>query len=110
MRSRESLRALQVRVCTWADRTFPRSTPKTILKHLKEEVRELCKARGIAKMEEEAADVVLLLLHFCHKRAFCLEDAARRKFAVNQRRIWGKPAADGSVRHVERPIRKRRRR
>lgn len=82
----------------WADATFPLSTDQTIRAHLSDEVAEL--ADGVMVDAFEAADCYLLLLHLAHKEGFSLDEVAREKFAINQRRTWGKPDERGVVRHV----------
>lgn len=76
----------------WADRTFPESSRASITAHLGEEVTELqsvSQGTGwFADAEEEAADCLLLLLHYAHKQGFSLLGAARAKHAINQRRTW----------------------
>lgn len=81
----------------WADATFPRSTPATILAHLRREVGELSAAPADG---DEAADCVLLLLHLAHKTGFDLAERVNRKFLANTRRTWGEPDAAGVVEHV----------
>lgn len=90
------LDAFQQMEGTWADETFPTSTPASILAHLRTEVTEL----SVSLEPEEAADCLLLLLHFAHKRGFSLMQEARRKFAINQTRTWGEPNEEGFVEHI----------
>ncbi len=85
----------------WQKVTFPKSTPSSVLKHLKKEVRELALAvksgRGVG---EESADCILLLMSLCGKHGVSLYDEVERKFAVNQKRKWGKPNRQGFQEHV----------
>ena len=94
------LRDFQREVGEWGLATFPQSTPATILAHLAEEVRELEDAAGAA-CAEEAADVFLLLLHYCHRREIDLLREARAKLAVCRERTWARDEAAGYSRHVE---------
>lgn len=97
------LDAFQRWVGTWGEATFGRSTPASVIEHLADEVAELRHAeRGtvVSDHEAEAADCLLLLLHYAHKRGFSLFDAAARKFDVNRRRRWDEPDARGVVRHI----------
>ena len=50
---------------------------------------------------EEAADVLLLLLHYAHKRGFSLAKWARCKFEVVKKRKWKKPDKAGVIEHVK---------
>lgn len=99
------LDALQSRLAAWADETFPASDSMSVMRHLRDEVDELWDEHrdsygpgpmgGIAAMvEEEAADVGLLLLHLADKLGFSLFDAMERKFAVNRGREWQTEAND----------------
>jgi NTP pyrophosphatase (non-canonical NTP hydrolase) len=103
---------LQAEVGRWAERVFVRATPATVVAHLGREVAELAEveatpfpdrdrpasARGLAG--REAADCLLLLLHYAHQRGFSLREAAEAKFAAIQGRTWGEPDAEGVVEHV----------
>jgi NTP pyrophosphatase (non-canonical NTP hydrolase) len=120
---------LQKRVGEWADAAFPRSTIGTMLRHLKAEIQELDEAtdamsdRYIAGMKaaiardedpatvmlqtthtaEEAADVLLILLHIAHRSGFDLLAAAEAKFAECQKRTWERDEKRGYDRHVVTP-------
>ena len=85
---------------TWADATFAPDggyRGPGIVAHLKKEVVEL--AENPRDMEE-LADCMLLLFHLAHQNGGNLQSAIARKFAINQRRKWGKPDANGVVEHV----------
>lgn len=84
----------------WCDKTFPNSTPKTILLHFKNESKELLEATD-AETDQEIADCIMLLLHLAHKRGISARDAIRDKFEICKKRKWGPPDADGVVRHIE---------
>ena len=106
----------QRRVGTWGERTFPDSTLRSIMAHLREEVAELHDAverqevhddieertTGAYRHEiaEEAADVLMLVLHLSHRCGFSLHHAAREKFAENQLRTW-RDDGRGYAKHVE---------
>ena len=102
---------LQEATGTWGDETFPHSTARSVMDHLKDEIGELDvevdaylaerSPEGRAALAEEAADCYLLLLHIAHKYGFDLEVAATAKLARNRVRTWGEPDARGVVRHVE---------
>jgi len=101
---------LQDETGTWGDATFPRSTARSVMAHLTEEIDELAvevEAFGANAvptnrdaLAEEAADCMLLLLHIAHKCGFDLEKAARAKLECNRARTWGEPDERGVVRHV----------
>lgn len=110
----KTLNELQLETGTWADATFPSSTPLTILSHFEEEANELLETwlalpgephtfpPSISDVAEEAADCLLLLLHLAHKTGFSLFDAAEHKLAVNRQRKWkAEPEAAGHIKHVE---------
>jgi len=81
----------QNEVGEWANVTFPQSNTASIMSHLLEEVAELSVAavNDIRdEAQEEAADCLLLLLHFAHKQGFSLYAAAAQKLALNQLRTW----------------------
>lgn len=85
----------------WQNKTFPKSTAKSAMAHLKREIRELSKAlKSGGNYREEAADCGLLLLAVCGKKGFSLYDEIERKFAKNQKRKWGKPNKAGFQEHV----------
>lgn len=84
----------------WGDRTFGQSTPASVLAHLRREMQELADETDPERRRLECADVLMLMLHLAHKEGWSLEDALREKFAINQRRQWGTPDADGVVEHI----------
>ena len=86
----------------WGDATFPHSTIDTVMAHLAEEVAEFFDdwRAGRETQEEEAADVLLLLLHYAHKRGFSLRARAAEKMALNRARRWkATPEPAGHVTH-----------
>lgn len=92
--------AFQKVVARWAAVAFPNSSPQTKLLHLKEEVDELLKAEAAhGDVESEAADILLILLHYAESHGFSLMAAALAKFEVVKARKWGPPDAQGVVRH-----------
>lgn len=90
-----------VRTCgTWADATFAPDggyRGQSIVAHLAKEVIEL--AENTRDMEE-LADCMILLFHLAHQNGGNLQAAIARKFAIIQRRKWGKPDAAGVIEHV----------
>lgn len=94
----DSLDVLQAQIGKWGDQTFgDRDDGTAILWHLSEEIIELMESHE----PEEAADCMLLLLQFAHRRGFNLLDVVKKKHAINQQRKWGEPDANGVVRHVK---------
>lgn len=89
-------RRFQRVVSRWAHKTFPASNDRAKLNHLAKEVEELRDDPSA----EEAADCLLILLHFAGAHGFDLYDAALAKFGKVQKRKWGKPGKDGVVEHV----------
>jgi len=90
---------LQEKIGNWHQQTFgddPKIT-NLIIDKIDEEVNELACAHddGIAvETEEEAADVAIALLAFCHRKKIDLQAQILKKHAVNQKRVWTK-TADG---------------
>lgn len=88
--------AIQLEIGQWGDKTFPQSSPRSVLAHFKKESKELIDDETAV----EAADCAMLLLHFAHKMGFSLNDQIRQKFEINKGRTWGAPDKDGVVEHV----------
>ena len=84
----------------WADKTFPESTPESMIEHIKREVKELEEADGKKELGEEMADIVLILMHLAHRKKIHLYGEIMGKFKVCKERTWGKPDAQGVRRHV----------
>jgi len=122
-----ALDRFQSEFATWADATFPHSTPRSRARHLFREAielvcathqgddptllagqladdltRELAKerARGGGVVAEEAADVFLLLLHLAQGGDFSLLAAAHEKYAEVRERTWDAPDAAGVIEHL----------
>lgn len=96
MTQRDAFDTMQRVIGEWGDRTFKKSSVRSVLKHFEKEVKELLGSRKPV----EAADCVMLLIHFAHKKKFSLYDEIVKKFEINQKRKWGKPDKDGVVEHV----------
>lgn len=94
----DTLHALQERVGRWADSTFPHATLTSILAHLRDEVNGELSPEA---PPSEAADCLLLLLHYAHKRDIDLYAAAEAKLDVNLERAWSEPDERGVSVHVE---------
>lgn len=86
----------QVRVSTWARRTFPHNTPGSVLAHLREEVDEVAEAiqdsRSPTKVADELADCFLLLLSMADLYQVDLIAAAER---VHERNVASRFADSG---------------
>jgi NTP pyrophosphatase (non-canonical NTP hydrolase) len=92
---------LQTRHGYWQQRAFGDSlTDQGLISHMKREILEIEKATRNEEIEEECADLLLLLLGFAHKKGFSLLDASEAKFAKVQKRTWNQPDAEGVIEHV----------
>jgi NTP pyrophosphatase (non-canonical NTP hydrolase) len=96
---------LQRRIGEWAEATFPHHTDLTVFKHLLEEVDELTDAyhewgTRPRMLDEEAADVVILLMTLLNRRGISLAEAVRAKQAINEGRAWSPPGENGIAHHV----------
>jgi len=89
------------RMTNWAEDTFPQRTNHSILTHLRRELDEIeAKPNDI----EEWADAILLFMHGLREQGFDIHNlstALEKKFAINQKRKWGKPDEHGVVEHKE---------
>lgn len=90
------MKTFQREVGEWGDKTFPGSTPNSVVAHLIKEIIELSESHD----PEEGADCLLLLLHHAHKYGYDLLTEARKKFEINKKRRWGEPNKDGVVEHI----------
>ena len=90
---------LQEEVGNWAVQTFPKATTKSIIAHIKKEIKELEDASDDG-LSEECADIYMMLLHIAHRQRFDLFLAAKNKLEINKRRKWGLPDKDGVVEHI----------
>jgi len=96
---------------SWANKTFPLSSPQSIIAHFREEAKELDIAvdvntdssESLKEIAEEAADVCLLLFHLCYKLRIDLGLAIVEKFEKNKKkRNWEtKPNSEGYFKHTE---------
>jgi len=64
------------------------------------EMQELFEAKTPAAIEEECADLLILLMGRAHRAGFDLLEAAERKLEINKTRVWGKPDAQGVIEHL----------
>jgi NTP pyrophosphatase (non-canonical NTP hydrolase) len=111
------LMSLQEDVGEWAEETFRESTPATIALHLCEEAEEVkvaavgfhvnhssgydvLAAKDREELAEECADVLLILLHLCHRADINLLHAANKKFHECKRRKWAMDPEKGYAKHV----------
>jgi NTP pyrophosphatase (non-canonical NTP hydrolase) len=101
--AKHTLTAYQQEIGEWSAKTFPKSTLPSTLTHLTHEVEELWQAelkdQPKAYVEEEAADVLILLIQFCNRAGIDLDSALRAKHAKNLQRRWLPPDAEGVVYH-----------
>jgi NTP pyrophosphatase (non-canonical NTP hydrolase) len=92
-------------IVAWQQKTFPQSTALSKMAHLAEELEEL-----VADLKSNApdrrlefADCFFLLFGAAASDGMSYNDicqAIQEKFDINKSRQWGKPDADGVVRHV----------
>ena len=100
------LRKAQAEIGAWTTETFPEATTQSQLEHLRREVLELIESDqedAPADCAGEAADCLLLLLGYAHRRGFDLLNAAEIKHHINQGREWGAPDEDGVREHTATP-------
>jgi hypothetical protein len=93
-------------ITKWQNETFPDATALSKVDHLKEEIEELIidiSFDGLGKTME-FADCFLLLYGAAAKCGMTYEDISKsidEKMSINRKRKWGKPAANGVVKHIE---------
>lgn len=92
----------QTEVGEWGEKTFPKSSERSIVRHLAAEVSELSgDLWSHNNTQQEAADCLLLLFHLAHKMGFSLFEAASAKFEVNKDRKWETESGEkGYFKHV----------
>lgn len=93
------MRFFQRVVGEWAEETFKDSDRASHIKHLKEEVEELAKAKDFNNLKEECADILLIVFSLAHREGFDLEEVAMSKFHTCLHREW-KTNEEGNVRHA----------
>lgn len=115
----ETLEQFIERAADWADGNFPYATLHSIAKHLDKEAGEFLAATDAehgsweqwvneehdeyTPADIELADNFLLVIHAARRRRISLLRVAQYKLAINQKRPWGKPDADGVVEHIREP-------
>lgn len=105
---------LQESIGAWGVETFKHSTEhlQAIHKHIEKEVAELgsdigdyCEAwiedRTHDFIQEECADVFILLCSIAHVCGFSLREAVGCKMAINRSREWGEQDKDGVIEHTK---------
>jgi dCMP deaminase len=95
-----SLDTVLAEVNEWQAVTFPRATPSSVVAHLKREVDELA---ADPTDTGELADVIFLVVGLAYELGLSMTDLAEivaQKLAINRKRTWGEPDADGVVEHV----------
>lgn len=92
---------LEEAIGIWGDETFTQSTRYSVLCHLRKEMKEFWDSidEDCFCDPVEAADIVILLMHYARKAGFNLTEEIEKKFAIIQQREWGEPDADGVVEH-----------
>ena len=92
---------LQDDIGIFTDKVFSGGTARAKALHLSEEAKEAAADPGDII---EWADCMILLLDGARKAGFTTDDlhqAVLRKMEINYKRKWGKPDADGVVRHID---------
>ena len=87
----------------WAEKEFKGQTIDGILSHLKAEVKELIKN---PEDEEEAFDILLLLIGYCDRVGMTareLIDGGFRKLKICKGRTWQKRNSQGFSQHIDQP-------
>ena len=96
----------QATIAAWGEATFgPARNPGDLVARAQQELKELAEAVAQGQQEEaamETADVMILLYRLADDLGYDLQDAVKRKMAVNRSRTWIR-AGDGTGRHVETP-------
>jgi len=97
------LSGFQRYVGEWNVKTFPDSTFKGHIHHIKKEVEELEEAYLSSNdyhVAQETADVFIMLLSLAHRLEFDLMDEAANKMRILLRRKWQEPDENGVIEHV----------
>lgn len=105
---------LQDSIGKWGEETFNHTCADlpALHKHLEKELAELGEHiedydqawgdyRTHDYIQEECADVFILLCSIAHLCGFSLREAVGCKMAINRSRTWGEPDRDGVIEHVE---------
>jgi len=108
------LSGFQHYIGTWGQNTFPDATINGQLAHLDLELNEVHEAANVffnnpsienkKAVQEEIADVFILLLGVAHKMDFDLMLVAAGKFRVLQSRKWLPANPDGVYHHIAEDI------
>lgn len=102
------MKARYSRIAAWQKATFPNATSESKCHHLVEEVNELLeetqKEFNRDTFGKELADCFILLIGVASNAGFDYVDVMRsidEKMTINRKRKWGKPDANGVVKHVK---------
>lgn len=94
-------------ITAWQKATFPNATAESKIHHLYEEVKELMaeffSQQRTKQRQSEFADCFMLLFGAAAADGMSYQDicnAINEKMEVNKKRKWGKPDANGVVRHI----------
>jgi hypothetical protein len=98
---RPHLEDVLAEVVAWGRETFPTSTDRSKIAHLRKEVDELAERPMDGT---EMADVLMILAHLAGAYDVDLTTMVRHKLAVCRTRTWGAPDADGVVEHVREAV------
>ena len=93
-----SITELQHEISAWVDTVNPGRTPISTISKLLEEIGELL---GSEKMKDELelADIFILALDLGTIQGIDIEEAIRKKLAINKSRSW-RIADNGAMSHI----------
>ena len=91
-------------IIQWQNNTFKQATALSKLTHLKEELQELRNdiENNSPEKRLEFADCFILLFGAASSAGLSyddIQDAIKEKMVINFQRKWGKPNAEGYVKH-----------
>lgn len=113
------LSKVQREIGDWCTKTFDKKRNHDketccfgIIHHLYKEVNELLvelkkvfrfyfPESTIEDTFSEAADCMIILLHYAHLNEFDLLDEVRKKMEVNYKRKWGEPDSSNVIEHIK---------
>lgn len=95
----ETIDTVALGIKSWADQAFPDRTDASMYLKLYGEIAEMIAARG-PEVEDEVADLLILILDFAKRKGIDIEAALARKMKINRERTWVKTDA-GTFQHVK---------
>lgn len=96
---------LFISITDWQNKTFPKATMLSCVKHLKKEVQELRESIENQNPDRiELADCTMLLAATAVRMGLTYEDwqnAIAEKFSIARQRMWKEPNSEGFQEHVK---------